>query len=358
MKKKKVMVGLSGGVDSSVAAAILMESGYEVIGVTMQIWPDNADMESASENGCCSITAVDDARRIANKLGIAYYVMNFKSLFQDKVIEYFKEEYLNGRTPNPCIACNKYIKFEDLLNKANAMGIEFISTGHYAKVEQGEDGLFYLKKSDDNMKDQTYALYNLTQAQLSKVLMPLGFYEKTRVREIARSLGFSVANKKDSQEICFIEDNDYARFIRENTNKKIEIGDFIDLKGNVLGKHKGLIYYTIGQRKGLGITFGKPMYVVKIDIENNRVVLGEDKDLFTNELMADNLNIISGKPFEDIQQVEVKIRYSSKLAKAKLYPIDEKKVKVVFDELQRAVTPGQAAVFYKNDIVLGGGTIV
>jgi len=356
--KKKVMIGMSGGVDSSVAAAILLEKGYDVIGVTMQIWPDINEDRKSSEGGCCSLSAVDDARRVSNKLGIPYYVMNFKDIFEQKVIDYFTDEYLKGRTPNPCIACNRYVKFEALLNKAISMGIDYISTGHYAKVEYDEKyKRFLLKKSITDKKDQTYALYNLTQEQLSRTLMPVGEYTKEKVREIAKEIGLSVATKPDSQEICFVEDNDYGRFICENTDYKIKAGNFVDTKGKILGKHKGIIHYTVGQRKGLGIAFGKPMFVVDINVENNIVVLGDESEVFSNTLIASDLNFISIDRLETPMKIKAKIRYSAKEAYALISPEGEDKVKVVFDIPQRAITPGQSVVFYDGDIVVGGGVI-
>jgi len=354
--KKKVMIGMSGGVDSSVAAAVLLEQGYEVFGVTMQIWPDNST--AAREEGCCSLYAVDDARRVADKLGIPYYVMNFKEVFQKKVIDYFTSEYLAGRTPNPCIACNRYVKFDSLLRKARAMGMDYIATGHYAIIEfDDERKRFLLKKSASQAKDQTYVLYNLTQEQLSRTLMPIGRFTKDQVREKAKELGLNVANKPDSQEICFVEDNDYSRFIAENTDSEIKPGEFVDTHGNVLGRHNGIINYTVGQRKGLGIALGKPMYVTRIDAENNRVVLGEEKEVFSRSLTATDLNFISIEKLDGEMRVKAKIRYSAKEADATIRPEEGGKVSVYFDEPQRAITPGQAVVFYDGDIVVGGGTI-
>jgi tRNA-specific 2-thiouridylase len=358
MSKKKVMLGMSGGVDSSVAAALLLQQGYEVIGVTLQIWQDVDEEVKMSEGGCCSLSAVDDARRVANKLGIPYYVLNFKDIFKKTVIEYFKEEYFRGRTPNPCIACNRHVKWQAMRDKAVSMGIDYIATGHYAKVMLDPlSNRYVLKKSVTDRKDQTYALYNLTQEQLSRTIMPVGEYSKEKIREIAKGIGLSVASKPDSQEICFIPDNNYGRFLSENSNKKIAPGKFVDTKGNVLGDHKGIIYYTVGQRKGLGIAFGKPMFVVGLDVENNRVILGDDSEVFSEFLIASDLNFISIDRPVDGMRVAAKIRYSAKEAPASVYVLDNDRVKVVFDEPQRAITPGQAVVFYDGDVVVGGGTI-
>ncbi|AEV68445.1 tRNA 2-thiouridine(34) synthase MnmA [Acetivibrio clariflavus] len=358
MRKKSVMIGMSGGVDSSVAAALLLEKGYDVIGVTMQIWPDVSEETKIKEGGCCSLSAVDDARLVANTLGIPYYVLNFKDVFEKKVINYFVDEYLKGRTPNPCIACNRYVKFEALLKKAVSMGIDYVATGHYAIIEYDENRKRYLlKKSVTDAKDQTYALYNLTQEQLARVLMPIGEYSKDIVRKKAAELGLYVASKPDSQEICFVDDNDYGKFIEENTDKKIVPGYFVDTKGNILGEHKGIIHYTVGQRKGLGIALGKPMYVVGLDAENNTVILGEDTEVYGNELIAYDLNFISIDTLEEPMRVKAKIRYSAKAADALIIPIEDGKVKVVFDTPQRAITPGQSVVFYDGDIVVGGGII-
>jgi len=358
MEKKKVMVGMSGGVDSSVAAAVLLREGYEVIGVTMQIWPDMAEERQRTEGGCCSLSAVDDARRVADKLGIPYYVVNFKEVFEEKVINYFTSEYLKGRTPNPCIACNRHVKFDALLRKAVAMGIDYIATGHYAKVEYDDSYKRYLlKRSVTERKDQTYALYNLTQEQLSKTLMPIGKYTKEQVREIARDIGLTVASKAESQEICFVEDNDYGRFICENTDQEIVPGNFVDTKGNILGRHKGIVHYTVGQRKGLGIALGKPMFVVEIDVLNNTVVLGDESEVFSHSLIATDLNYISIDSLESELRVTAKIRYSAKDAPATVYPVEDGKVKVVFDNPQRAITPGQSVVFYNDEVVVGGGVI-
>lgn len=356
--KKRVVIGMSGGVDSSVAAFLLKQQGYDVIGVTMQIWQDKSKEDFEREGGCCSLSAVEDARRVCNKLDIPFYVMNFKQVFEKTVIDYFVDEYLEGRTPNPCIACNKYVKFDALLERAKALEAEYVATGHYARILYDEGYKRYIiKKSATATKDQTYVLYNLTQEQLKHILMPLGDYTKEQVREIARGLDLRTANKPESQEICFVEDDDYGRFITERTDREIKPGYFVDTKGRRLGTHKGIVHYTVGQRKGLGIALGKPMYVVEIIPERNLVVLGDETEVFSRELTASKMNFITFEKLEGPIKVNAKIRYSAKEAPAQVIPLEEDKVKVIFDEPQRAITPGQAVVFYQGDVLVGGGTI-
>ncbi|MBY6950987.1 tRNA 2-thiouridine(34) synthase MnmA [Clostridium botulinum] len=353
--KEKVLVGMSGGVDSSVAAYLLKEQGYEVIGVTMQIWQDDEEFIE-KEGGCCSLSAVADARRVANKIGIPFYVMNFKDAFKRNVIDYFVDEYMEGRTPNPCIACNKFIKFSSFLDKAMAMGIDYVATGHYAIIEKHNDR-YIIKKSEDDKKDQTYALYNLTQFQLERTLMPCGQYKKSKIREIAKEIGLRVHNKKDSEEICFIPDNDHGRYIKNRFPNKVREGNFVDKQGNILGTHKGIVYYTIGQRKGLGIAFEKPMYVVDINPFRNEVVLGDLEDLLNTELIARDTNYIPFDTLKEPMEVEAKIRYSQTPSKAIITPIEDGRVRVNFHEKQRAITKGQSVVFYKDDLLIGGGII-
>ena len=345
------MLGMSGGVDSSVAAYLLKEKGYDVVGVTLKLWNEK-------DEGCMSSSAVDDAKKVADRLGIPFYVFDFKDLFEKNVIDYFTDEYLCGRTPNPCIACNKHIKFDAMLKKAESMGIDYIATGHYATVDYDEaSGRHILRKSKTDAKDQTYVLYNMTQHQLSHIIMPLGEYEKDEIRKIAHDIGIEVANKPDSQEICFVADNDYAGFIERRIGKTLPEGDFLDINGNVIGKHKGIIHYTVGQRKGLG-AFGKPMFVVKIDAENNAVILGEKGTEYKDYLIADRSNFILFDALTEPINVKCKVRYNQTEVPCTVYPIENGRIKVEFLNPQRAVTPGQAVVFYDGDVVVGGATIL
>ena len=353
--KKKVVIGMSGGVDSSVAAYLLKEQGYEVIGITMRMAPDDPDHEE-NEGGCCGLSAVEDARRVCDRLDIPFYVMNFKKSFKEKVIDNFVDEYIAGRTPNPCVNCNKYLKFDELLRKARGIGAEYVATGHYAKIEE-VNGRYQLIKSDDDKKDQTYMLYNFTQDQLAHTLMPCGKYTKDKIREIAKEIGLAVHNKKDSEEICFIPDNNHGRFISEYRPNDVKPGNFVDKSGKILGKHKGIVYYTIGQRKGLGLSLGRPVFVTEIRPERNEVVIGSEDEIFKNALIAKDVNFISIEKLEGELSVTAKIRYSAKPTPAKLYPLKDGRVKVVFEEKVRAITKGQSVVFYDGNIVVGGGII-
>lgn len=355
---EKVVIGMSGGVDSSVAAYLLKQAGYEVIGVTMQIWQDEPDDIQEENGGCCGLSAVEDARRVAAQLEIPYYVMNFKESFQKNVMDYFVREYRKGRTPNPCIACNRYVKWESLLEKALGQGADYIATGHYAKVERLDNKRYTLVKSATEEKDQTYALYNLNQHQLRHTLMPAGAYKKEEIRRIAGDIGLSVAQKPDSQEICFIPDHDYGAFIKKQGGREIEEGNFVDQNGAILGRHKGIIHYTIGQRKGLNLSMGRPVFVVEIRPETNEVVLGSNEDIFSDTLYAEQLNFMSIEDLSGEMEVEAKIRYSHRGAKAQIRKEGADRVKCVFEVPQRAITPGQAVVFYEGSRVLGGGVIV
>lgn len=355
--KKKVVIGMSGGVDSSVAAYLLKEQGYEVIGVTMQMWHDNAFNSSESRENLTG-KAVEDARKVASALGIVHYVMDFGQCFEEKVIKNFINEYIAGRTPNPCVVCNRHVKWEALLQRAASLGAEYIATGHYARITECANGRYAVYSSVTEAKDQTYALYNLTQEQLAHTLMPIGEFDKDEIRKIASTMNLEVASKPDSMEICFIPDNDYASFICRRTGHTPKEGNYVDLSGNIIGRHRGIIHYTVGQRKGLGLSMGEPCFVTEIRPETNEIVIGKSSDVMSNIVYADKLNFMAIPEITDGMNAVAKIRYSHKGAPCRLYMNDKSTVKCVFNEAQRAVTPGQALVFYNNGIVLGGGTII
>ena len=353
----KVIVGMSGGVDSSVAAYLLKEQRYDVVGVTMQIWQEEDQQFIEESGGCCGLTAVDDARRVAESLDIPYYVMNFRDEFQKQVIDYFVQEYFSGKTPNPCIACNRYVKWESLLQRVLAIGGEYIATGHYASIVKLPNGRYSICRSASLDKDQSYALYNLTQEQLKRTLMPCGAYSKEEIRTLAKELNLPVAHKPDSQDICFVPDGDYASFIKKYTNFDIPTGNFVSLDGTILGTHKGIIHYTVGQRKGLGIALGYPAFVLAIRPETNEVVLGSYEESFVQSLVAQNVNFMSIEGLAKPDRFFAKIRYNHKGAWCTVTQTGADEIYCTFEEPQRAVTPGQAIVLYDGDYVVGGGTI-
>ncbi|MFH1386387.1 MAG: tRNA 2-thiouridine(34) synthase MnmA [bacterium] len=369
-QNKKILVAMSGGVDSSVVAATLKEAGHDVIGVTMSLYCTT----NASDRSCCSAEAANDAKKVADKLGIPHYVLNFKADFEKTVIQDFIAEYKAGRTPNPCIRCNQFLKFDHLLAKARELGAEYIATGHYARVGVRGKGIegskkiysapyslppnpLTLLKGLDSRKDQSYVLYRLTQEQLAQTLFPLGEMTKDEVRKLAKKYKLPVAEKKESQEICFIADDDYGRFLKEKIPAVVKPGDIVDKTGKVVGRHEGIVFYTIGQRKGIGAHRGEPKYVISLDAKNNKVVIGDNDDLLRRELIADQVSFISGEWPAGALEVGAKIRYNSKEAPAVITPLSVGKMKVEFKGPQRAVTPGQSVVFYEGEEVLGGGLI-
>lgn len=348
MNKGKVIVGLSGGVDSTVAAYLLKEQGYDVIGVTMEMWPGEGSKK-----------AIEDASRVAKNLGIPYEVLDFKKEFRECVVNNFMEQYQKGLTPNPCIVCNRLVKGQALLEKAHEMGAAHIATGHYARIEKHpKTGRYAIRNSITAVKDQTYALYRLTQDQLEAMLLPIGEYNKDEVRAIAEKIDGFVAKKGDSQDICFIPDGDYAAFIEKEGTYKGKAGYFVDMEGKVLGKHKGLIHYTVGQRKGLGIAFGKPVYVYGVDAEKNQVKLCDNEALFRRTLYAGDLAHMAYEKFEDGMRFKAKIRYAHKAAWCTVRMVEGDILECTFDEPQRAITPGQSLVLYDGEYVVGGGFVL
>ena len=371
MSKGKVAVAMSGGVDSSVAACLLKAEGYDVVGVTMKLWNDDNPDAPRHSKGCCTIEDVEDARRVCQIIGAPHYVMNFQREFQAHVIDYFVSEYQRGRTPHPCLACNDKIKFDFLMEKARALDIEYVATGHYARLDYS-DSHPRLLRGIDPLKDQSYVLFNLRPQQMQHLLLPVGWYSKVEIRDIAREAGLPVADKPDSQEICFIPTNDYRSFLAERSTPTP--GDIVDTSGNVLGSHQGIEYFTVGQRRGLGIYTSEPLFVLSLESENSRVTVGPAEGLLQSNLWASGVNYLSGEPPDGPVEVEAKIRYKSSQSKATLihhvksaksrpvgddgvYPERSEWAEIRFQEPQRAITPGQAVVFYIGDEVRGGGFI-
>lgn len=352
---KKALIAMSGGVDSSLAAMLAKELGFECVGCTMKLY-ENEDAGVERSRGCCSADDAEDARSVAYKLGMPFYVFNFTDSFRDTVIHDFVCGYEAGVTPNPCIECNRYMKFDKLYERAKILGCSHIVTGHYARIEEHE-GKFVLKRALDETKDQSYVLYFLSQEQLAHTLFPLGNMKKTEVRARALECGFVTADKPDSQDICFVRDGNYAKVVELQSKRRLPEGNFVDREGNILGRHKGIVHYTIGQRRGLGISNSEPLYVCDIRPETDEVVLGKNEDLFGHEADVHDFCWISGNAPQKEIRCDVKIRYRQSARPARVIPTGEDSVRIVFDEEQRAITPGQAAVLYDGDTVLGGGTI-
>jgi tRNA-specific 2-thiouridylase len=355
-KKERVVVGMSGGVDSSAAAALLLEQGYDVVGITLKLWPQ--DCVSRAEDKCCGPQAVADARSVSHRLGIPYYLIDEADDFQKQVIHYFAEEYKAGRTPNPCVMCNEKLKFGALISRARQLGAEYVATGHFARVEKSADGgRMLLKRGRDPRKDQSYFLFSLKQQQLARSLFPLGEMTKTDTRAVARQSHLKTADKEESMEICFVPDKDYGRFLQQANLVQKHRGEIVNLHGQTLGHHDGIEFYTIGQRKGLGISSPKPLYVIELDVANNRVIVGDETALDRDEFGVERCNWIPFDAPPETLEVTAKIRYNHPGTPATVTPSANGGARVKLHVPQRAITPGQACVFYQDDLVVGGGWI-
>jgi len=348
---------MSGGVDSSVAAALLVQQGYEVIGMMMRLWSEEGGEGAASANRCCTPEQMNDARRIANDLDIPFYVLDTRDVFKGAIVDFFIEQYAQGNTPNPCLECNRHIRFEWLLNNALALNADYLATGHYARIRQAEDGKFQLLKGLDDAKDQSYVLSVMGQQQLSRVMFPVGEYAKPQVRELAAKFGLPVASKHDSQDLCFLADGNYRRFLRQHRPQIAEPGPIMNRAGEVLGQHSGLPDYTIGQRKGLGVLSPEPVFVLGMDTKRNALIVGAQDELGTDYLTAARVNWIAGEPPAEPIHATVKIRYKARPVMATITPLADQRVAVQFDERLRDITPGQGAIFYDGEVCLGGGII-
>jgi tRNA-specific 2-thiouridylase len=350
---KRVVVAMSGGVDSSVAAALLVEQGYEVVGLMLRLWAE----QGGAANRCCTPDAVHDARRVADTLGIPFYVRDYKEVFKTTVVDFFIDGYAHGVTPNPCIVCNRDIRFDRLLNEAMSLGGDYLATGHYARVQQAADGAYQLLKGVDPAKDQSYMLYTMTQERLGRVLLPVGQHSKSDIRRIAEEKKLPVFNRPDSQDLCFLGAGDYRAFLQRNAPQVVQPGLILDSQGQVLGKHQGLAFYTIGQRKGLGLSAPQPMYVLQKDIAANTLVVGTLAELGQQELTARQVTFINGRWPAKPLQVQARIRYKAREVEARLTPLPDRRVQLIFDSPLRDITPGQAVVFYQAEQTLGGGII-
>ncbi|WP_196594529.1 tRNA 2-thiouridine(34) synthase MnmA [Pectinatus sottacetonis] len=355
MQEKTVAVAMSGGVDSSTTAAILLDEGYKVFGITMVLSDEGRGF--SKEDSYENLSSVKDAHTVCKMLKIKHYVVDFKDIFKREVSDYFINEYMAAHTPNPCVRCNHYIKFGRLLNECLKLGADYMATGHYVSIEQNSEGRYLIKRAVDTHKDQSYVLYHLSQEVLKRIIFPLSKYTKSQIREMAANYKLPVANKKESQEICFIPNDDYKAYLKDNSQMQFIPGNIVDIKGNKLGRHKGLSLYTIGQRKGLGIASPEPLYVIRLDKEKNEVVVGSNDQIFSRGLMAENLNWIPFDRLNEPLKTKAQIRYGKNVSDALVMPQENNTAKVIFTQPQRAVTPGQSVVFYDNDILLGGGII-